>query len=92
MDQRADIWALGVILFEMLTETCTFQKRTTLGPEARLVNDRGRHTLAISPDGTRLASPAKLGWGIAYLHAVIGSEAGDGLSRNRGRRKDLLLA
>ncbi|MGH9664227.1 MAG: hypothetical protein ACRD9L_07375, partial [Bryobacteraceae bacterium] len=26
-----------------------------LGPEARLVNDRGRHTLAISPDATRLA-------------------------------------
>ena len=26
-----------------------------LGPEARLVNDRGRHTLAISPDGGRIA-------------------------------------
>lgn len=26
-----------------------------LGPEANLANDRGRHTLAISPDGTRIA-------------------------------------
>ena len=26
-----------------------------LGPEARLVNDRGKHTIAISPDGTRIA-------------------------------------
>jgi len=26
-----------------------------LGPEARLLNDRGRHTIAVSPDGTRIA-------------------------------------
>ncbi len=26
-----------------------------LGPEARLINDRGTHALAISPDGTRIA-------------------------------------
>jgi Tol biopolymer transport system component len=29
--------------------------KVDLGPEARLVNDRGRHTLAISPDGARIA-------------------------------------
>ena len=154
VDQRADIWAFGAILYEMLTGKCAFQKQTTeatlaavlgeepdlsklpagvralvgrclgkdirnrwqdigdvrigledtllepapqsvssrpwivtaaaciaaliaafaflrapakpapqplirlkvdLGAEARLVNDRGKHTLAISPDGTRLA-------------------------------------
>jgi serine/threonine protein kinase/Tol biopolymer transport system component len=138
VDKRADIWAFGVVLYEMLTGRSPFQRETIadtlaavvgdepalnplparlrgviarlileddqspaaagqplarwwiisavacivalaaligflrvpggkpapqrfvrlnvdLGPEARLLNDRGRHTIAVSPDGTRIA-------------------------------------
>lgn len=50
LDERTDIWSLGLVLFEMLTGTCPFSQSSLAGIRARILHERRVHVRDLRPE------------------------------------------
>ncbi|HEV8247519.1 MAG TPA: serine/threonine-protein kinase, partial [Polyangiaceae bacterium] len=61
VDARSDVWALGVVLFELLTDTLPFDGESVTAIAAAIVADPPKSLRALRPDVPRALEAAVLG-------------------------------